>query len=373
MRLPAIYMRGGTSKGLFFHERDLPGAGAQRDSVLLRAMGSPDPYRRQLNGMGGGISSLSKTVIVRVSERPDADIEFLHGQVVVDRALVDYSANCGNLSAAVGPFAIDEGLFAAPPGCEAMVRILNLNSGILVHAQVPVSNGRFNPHGDFVMPGVSGTASRIALQYLRPGATGTGALFPTGSLQDTLDTPAGLFLTSLVVASLPVIWLTADALGLDPAVMPDTLDADPRALDVLETIRRAGAVRMGLAASLDQVSEASPKIGIVGPPKDYTALDGQPVRADDFDVMVRMISMGRAHKASPLTGAMCLAAACLAQTPVTSGICRALEGLDVRVGTPSGLLTVGAELDRTATPPGIERTMVYSTARRLMDGWVNAD
>jgi hypothetical protein len=155
--------------------------------------------------------------------------------------------------------------------------------------------------------------------------------------------------------------------------MPDALDTHPHALEILENIRRAGAVRMELAASLDQVSEASPKIGLVGPPKDYIALNGEPVRAEDFDVTVRMVSMRRAHKASPLTGAMCLASACLAQGPVTNGICRALAGQDVRIGTPSGVLTVGAELDHAAAPPGIERTMVYSTARRLMDGWVNAD
>jgi 2-methylaconitate cis-trans-isomerase PrpF len=374
MRLPVIYMRGGTSKGLFFHEKDLPNPGSLRDDVLLRAMGSPDPYRRQLNGMGGGISSLSKIIVVRRSDRPDADIEFLHGQVAVDRPLIDYSANCGNLSAAVGPFAIDEGLITTTQNSENVaVRILNLNSGILVHAQVPVSNGRYDPSGDFTMPGVSGTSSRIALQYLRPGASGSGTLFPTGAQSDTLNADRGQFVVSLVVATLPVIWVTAESVGLDPAIMPDELDRDADMMELLEYLRRAGAVRMGLAVSPDLVSEASPKIGLIGPPRDYTALDGEQIRASNFDIMVRMISMGRAHKASPLTGAMCLAAACLARGPVTNSVCRALAGPDVRIGTPSGVLTVGAELDTAEALPGIERTMVYSTARRLMDGWVNAD
>ena len=173
MRLPVVFMRGGTSKGLFFHERDLPKFGPARDAALLSAMGSPDPYGRQLNGMGGGISSLSKTIVVRRSDRDDADIEFLHGQVAVDSALVDYSANCGNLSAAVGPFAIDEGLFEASGDGTVTVRIFNQNSGALIHAEVPIAGGRFNPHGRFVMPGISGSASQIALQYLRPGAGGT--------------------------------------------------------------------------------------------------------------------------------------------------------------------------------------------------------
>jgi 2-methylaconitate cis-trans-isomerase PrpF len=372
MRLPVVYMRGGTSKGLFFHERDLPEPGAERDALLLRALGSPDPYRRQLNGMGGGISSLSKTIVVRRSERADADIEFLHGQAAVDRPVVDYSANCGNLSAAVGPFAIDEGLFAAPAMGEAALRILNLNSGTLIEAKVPVSDGRFDPHGDFAMPGVSGTASRIALQYLRPGAKGTRTLFPTGSLSDRLTTSDGEFTVMLAVATLPVIWLRAEAVGLNAAIMPDDQDADVGALARLERIRRAGALRMGLAPTLDQVADASPKIGLIGAPRDYAALDGELVRAEAFDVMARMISMGRAHKASPLTGAMCLAAGCLAGGPVTRGVCRPLSGPDVRIGTPSGVLTVGAALDRSAEPPGVERTMVYSTARRLMDGWVNA-
>lgn len=373
MRIPVVYMRGGTSKGLFFHERDLPPAGSDRDGVLLKALGSPDPYGRQLNGMGGGISSLSKIIVVGRSQRPDIDIEFLHGQVSVNEPQVDYSANCGNLSAAVGPFAIDEGLIPPPATSPVPVRMLNLNVGALLHAEVPVAGHSFDPHGDFAIPGVSASASRIGLQYASPGAGGTGALFPTGAASDLLSTSAGQILATMAYATLPVVWVRAEDLRVDPTIMPDALDANTSAMAVLEELRQVGAVRMGLAAERAAAPQASPKIGLVGAPRDYTALDGTLVKAEQFDILVRMVSMKRAHKASPLTGAMCLAATCLAEGTVTDGLRRPVAGPEVRLGTPSGVLTVGAVLDRSGPLPDVARTIVYSTARRLMDGWVNAD
>lgn len=373
MRLPVAFMRGGTSKGLFFHERDLPPPGLERDAALLRALGSPDPYSRQLNGMGGGLSSLSKIVVVRRSQRPDVDVEFLHGQVSVNDPQVDYSANCGNLAAALGPFAIDEGLIRPPSASPATVRVLNLNVGILLHAEVPVARSRFDPHGDFAIPGVSGTGSRIGLQYASPGAGGTGTLFPTGAACDRVSTSAGPMLATMAFATLPVVWVRAEDLSVDPAIMPDALDANASAMAVLEELRQEGAIRMGLAAERAAAPQASPKIGLVGAPRDYTALDGTLVKAEQFDILVRMVSMKRAHKASPLTGAMCLAATCLAEGTVTDGLRRPAAGPEVRLGTPSGVLTVGAVLDRSRPLPEIGRTIVYSTARRLMDGWVNAD
>jgi hypothetical protein len=370
-RIPVAYIRGGTSKGLFFHERDLPPPGPERDALLLKAMGSPDPYGRQLDGMGGGVSSLSKVIVVRPSQRPEADVEFLHGQVSVDEAKVDYSANCGNLSAAVGPFAIDEGLLEPAADGAAVVRILNLNVGALIEAEVPVAGRRYDPHGEFAIPGVAGAGSRIGLQYASPGAGGTGTLFPTGAARDLLPTSAGPVAASLAYATLPVVWVRAQDLSVDPAIMPDALDANAAVMTRLEELRREGAVRMGLAESPEAAAQASPKIGLVGAPCDYRALDGTLIRAEAFDVMVRMVSMRRAHKASPLTGAMCLAATCLAEGAIAEGLSRPVSGPAVRLGTPSGVLTVGAVLERGGAAPQVERTIVYSTARRLMDGWVN--
>lgn len=370
-KLPAVFMRGGTSKGLFFHERDLPEDVASRERFLLSAFGSPDPYGRQLNGMGGGISSLSKAIIVRPSGRSDADLDFLHGQVAIDRPMVDWSANCGNLSSAVGPFALDTALIKPNAATETVVRLHNLNTGALIHARTPLVDGIFSPEGRFAMPGVSGTGARIALEYLHPGAPGSGHLFPGGSVTNRVTLPEGIFTVTASYATLPVAWVRAEEVGLDATLPPDKIDADGRAMALLEAIRREAAVWMGLAATPEQAKLASPKVGIVARPRDYQALDGSLIRSGDADILVRMISMARAHKAVPLTGAMCLAATRLVPNSIPFEACeRPTAGPEVRIATPSGVVTVGAMLVPDSNPPVVDRTIVYTTARRLMEGWV---
>lgn len=363
-------MRGGTSKGVFFHEHDLPADGDALDRLLLSMFGSPDPFGRQLNGMGGGISSTSKVIIVRRSTRADADIDYLHGQVSVDRPSVDWSANCGNLSAAIGPFALAEGLVFARGGAEAVVRLHNLNTGALIHARFPVIDGAYCPDGEFVMPGVGGTGARIALEYLRPGAPDDGVLFPSGKPAETVVLSDRDIEITASYAALPVAWVRAEDVGLDPTLLPDAIDANRGLAALLEDIRREAAVRMGLAATPVSANLAAPKLGIVARPQSYVTLSGETVAEGDADVLVRMISMERAHKASPLTGAMCLAATCLAPGTVPHSVCRTGAGPEIRIATPSGVLTVGAVLDLSGAVPKPDRTITYATARRLMDGWV---
>jgi len=372
LKLPVVFMRGGTSKGLFFHERALPAEPETRDRFLLSAMGSPDPYGRQLDGMGGGISSLSKIIIIRRSTHPEADIDYLHGQVAVDRPVIDYSANCGNLSSAVGPFALEEGLISAGNEPEKLIRLHNLNTGKLIDARIPLRDGGFSPEGDFAMPGVAGSGNRIALEYLSPGKPGLNGLFPSGHAAETVELPGGVSCTiSAAYASLPCVFVRAEEVGLRATMPPDEIDADRPAMALLEAIRREAGVRMGLATTLDEVPLASPKVGIVAAPADYTALDGTAIQAGSIDLLIRMISMGRAHKAVPLTGAMCLAATCLAAGSVPRACSGGIGGPEVRVGTPSGVLTVGAVLGSASDNPPVDRTIVYATARRLMDGQVH--
>lgn len=368
-RLPVVFMRGGTSKGLFFHERDLPADPILRDRLLLSAMGSPDPFGRQLNGMGGGLSSLSKVIIVRPSQHPDADIEYLHGQVAVDRPEIDYTGNCGNLSAAVGPFAIDEKLFPAGPDGERRVRLHNLNSGALIHARVPVRDGGFEPTGVFFLPGVAGFGARVALNYLSTGA----ALFPSGRAVDRLMTSAGEILATAANASMPCVFVRAEDVGLSADQSPDAIEANVGAMALLEEIRRAAGVLMGLAATADAVALATPKVGIVAPPAPYRALDGSLIPAADCDLLARVLSMGRVHKALPLTAAMCLAAACLAEGSLPNQAAGGPTGQEIRLGAASGVVPVGALLSGATANPLVEGSIVYATARRLMEGAVYAE
>ena len=362
---PVVFMRGGTSKGLFFHERDLPPPGETRDRLLLRAMGSPDPYGRQLDGMGGGTSSLSKVIIVRRSERTDAAIDYLHGQVAVDRPVIDWSANCGNLSVAVGPFAIDEGLFAPTDENEARVRLHNINSGALIDARIPLRDGALAPDGGFAMPGVGGTGARIALEYL---ADAQVRLFPTGQPNELLTLPDGRVIrATIAVASMPCVFVRAEDVGLRATMTPDEIDAYADAMRTLEALRCEAALRIGLAGRLEAVPLAIPKIGIVAAAADYVALDDTHVSARDCDILVRMISMGQAHKAVPLAAAMCLAATCLSPGTIPHAFAGGAAGPAIRIGNPSGVLPVGAVLAHTQ----VERTIVYSTARRLMEGRVS--
>jgi len=371
--IPAVFMRGGSSKGVFFHARDLPGAGAERDDILLRVLGSPDPYGRQLNGMGGGVSSLSKAVIIGPPTRPDADVDYLFGQVAVDRPVVDWGSNCGNLSSAVGPFAVDEGLVQRPDG-QAMVRIHQVNTAKIIHARFPVRGGRADPAGDYAITGVAGTGARIRLDFLSPGGTITRGLLPTGNPVDTLDAGAqGQFPATMVDASNPCVFLDAGSLGLSGTESPDALEAQPALMALLDRLRRLAGVAMGLGAEPAAVGLSSPKIGIVAAPARYATLRQEDVAAHDYEIGVRMISMERAHRAVPLTSAMCLAVACKIAGSIPQMLAAAPARVDeTRVGTPSGVMSAGAEVRRGPAGWACDSAVVYRTARRLMQGAVAA-
>lgn len=378
-RIRAVFVRGGTSRALVFHRADLPADQAAWDPLFLAALGSPDPTGRQLDGLGGGISSLSKVAVVGPASRPDADVDYTFGQVEVTRPFVDYRGNCGNISSAIGPFAIDEGLVPAREP-ETLVRIHNTNTRKLIHAHVPVVSGGAAVRGDFTLPGVPGLGARIALEFLDPGGAVTGCLLPTGSPQDVLEASGvGAVAASLVDATNPMVFVRAKDLGLEGTESPDALDADRDLAARLEAIRAAAAVRIGLAADPERATRetpAVPKVAIVAPPVSYRTLGGTEIGVEAIDLVSRVISMGKAHRAYALTGAMCLAVA--ARLPGTVAH-EAAGGLtwagDVRIGHPSGVLPVAASItpNPTAAAPSVpivRSITVYRTARRLMEGFV---
>jgi 2-methylaconitate isomerase len=359
-RVRAVYMRGGTSRCLVFHERDLPPAGSERDRILLAALGSPDPYGRQLNGLGGGISSLSKACIIGESSHPGADVDYTFAQVEVSRPVVDYTGNCGNCSSSVGPFAIDERLVPFTEG-ETVVRIHNTNTKKLIVAHVPVAGGEAAVEGDFELPGVPGRGARIALDFVDPGGAGTGRLLPTGRAVDSVEGVAA----SLVDATNPVVFVRARDLGLTGAESPQAMDADKTLVARLEKIRSRGAELMGIPGSA-----ANPKIAVVAPPVPFDALDGVRYGADQVDLLARVISMGNCHRAFALTSAMCLAVAARIEGTVVSE-CDASRGKgDLRMGHPSGVLPIAAVVNARDGAPHAECVTVYRTARRLMEGFV---
>ena len=365
--LPAVFMRGGTSKGLFFHRRDLPADRADWDAFFLAALGSPDPHGRQLDGMGGGISSLSKVVVVSPSTRPGVDIDYLFGQVAVERALVDYGSNCGNLTAAVGPFAVDEGLVQAADG-EAALTLHNCNLDQRIETRIEVANGRAVADGETVLDGVAGQGAPIRLSFLEPGGAVTGRLLPTGHARDVLDLPSeGPIEATLIDASTALVIVRADALGLTGVELPQKIEADPALTARLEAIRRAGATAMGLAPETVSV----PKVAFVAPPADAPTLSSTDLKADAVDLTARAVSMGRPHRALPLTAALALAAA--ARIPGTLASEAARPGTadenPIRLGHPSGVAEVSVDL-AAADPPRIARLTVTRTARRLMEGRV---
>ena len=359
-------MRGGTSKGLFFHRRDLPADRAQWDALFLVALGSPDPYGRQLDGMGGGISSLSKVVVVSPSTRPGVDVDYLFGQVAVDRARVDYGSNCGNLTAAVGPFAVDEGLVQAADG-EAALTLHNCNLDQRIETRFEVANGRAVVEGRSVLDGVAGQGAPIRLSLLEPGGAVTGRLLPTGRVRDVLDVPgAGPIEATLIDASTALVIVRAEALGLSGIELPDTIEDDPALTARLEAIRRAGAAAMGLAPETASV----PKVAFVAPPADATTLSGALLPADSADLAARAISMGRPHRALPLTAALALAAAARIPGTLAAEAARPADGNNpVRLGHPSGVAEVAVDL-AAGDPPRIACLTVTRTARRLMEGRV---
>jgi 2-methylaconitate cis-trans-isomerase PrpF len=368
--IPAIFMRGGSSKGVFFHARDLPADRAARDAIFLSVLGSPDPYGRQLDGMGGGISSLSKAVIIGPPTHPDADVDYLFAQVAVDKPVVDWSSNCGNLSSAVGPFAVDEGLVSVADG-EVLVRIHQVNTKRIIHARFPVRGGKAATAGDFAMAGVAGSGARIRLDFLAPGGGATGRLLPTGNAQDTLHHEGRAYAVSLIDAANACVFLDARDLGMTGTESPDAIEADPARMALLDALRRKAGVMMGQAATPEAVGLALPKIAVLAPPAAYHALDGAGFTADTHDIAVRMISMERAHRAVPLTGAMCLGVA----SRILGSLPHRLAGPPVRadetrVANPSGILSVGAEVHQKPDGWFAESAVVYRSARRLMQGAV---
>jgi 2-methylaconitate isomerase len=370
LALPAVFMRGGTSRAVMFHERDLPDRKTW-DPIFLAAMGSPDPNGRQLNGMGGGISSLSKICILAPSERADADIDYTFAQVQIREAAVDYRGNCGNMSSAVGPFAVDEGL-VRPNGDTAVVRIFNTNTGKIIRSTFSLVEGRAATDGDLAIPGVAGTGSPIRLDFLSPGGSVTGRLLPTGNVRDWLEVPGfGSIEVSMVDAAKPCVIVRARDIGLTGTELPESLDTNTAVLARLEAIRRAGAIAMGLVATEDEArkSRGIPAVGFVAPPMDAPTLSGETIRAGEVDLTARFISNGQPHRALPVTSSLCTAVAARITGTLVSEALQAEPAGSIRIGMPSGILTVGADVTRDPAGAWTAHSgAFYRTARRLFDG-----
>jgi 2-methylaconitate isomerase len=385
IRIPATYMRGGTSKGVFFRLQDLPEAarvpGAARDALLLRVIGSPDPYGKQIDGMGGATSSTSKTVIISRSSKADHDVDYLFGQVAIDRAFVDWSGNCGNLSAAVGPFAITSGLIdpdRVPDNGVAIVRIWQANIGKTIIAHVPITKGAVQETGDFELDGVTFPAAEVQLEFMDPAAEedgAGGAMFPTGNLVDELEVPGiGTLKATMINAGIPTIFLNAEAIGYTGTELQDAINSDPKALAMFETIRAHGAVRMGLVKHIDEIAsrQHTPKIAFVARPADYVASSGKPVAAGDVDLLVRAMSMGKLHHAMMGTAAVAIGTAAAIPGTLVS-LAAGGEGRDaVRFGHPSGTLRVGAQASLVDGQWQVTKAIMSRSARVLMEGWVRA-
>lgn len=373
-RLPAVFMRGGTSKALMFHLRDLPVDRARWDALFLSAMGSPDPNGRQLNGMGGGVSSVSKVCVIGPPTRADADVDYTFAQVLPREARVDYSGNCGNMSSAIGPFAVDEGLFASRDG-DVVVRVHNTNTGKIINNAFRVAGARAVETGDLAIPGVAGTGAPIRLDFLDPGGATTGKLLPTGAALDTLEIEGfGRVNVSMVDAANACVFVEARAIGLSGGEMPDELEANPRVLNILAEIREKASVAMGVTANLEAARARTmvPFVGFVSPPRDARTLTGERLTAQDADLTVRVISNGQPHRALPLTASLCTAVAANIPGTVVNAHVRAGGAGSLRLAMPSGVLTVGAEILRAGEGVTATRGSFYRTARRLFDGFVYA-
>ncbi|PWB30930.1 2-methylaconitate cis-trans isomerase PrpF [Pseudomonas sp. SDI] len=383
IKIPATYLRGGTSKGVFFNLRDLPEAaqlpGAARDALLLRVIGSPDPYGKQIDGMGGATSSTSKTVILSRSIKPDHDVDYLFGQVAIDKAFVDWSGNCGNLSAAVGSFAISAGLVDAeriPHNGIATVRIWQANIGKSIIAHVPISNGEVQETGDFELDGVTFPAAEVQLEFLDPAADEDGAggsMFPTGNLIDDLEVPGiGTLKVTLINAGIPTIFVEAEAIGYTGTELQEAINADPAALARFETIRAHGALRMGLIKQLDEAAsrQHTPKVAFVAKPLDYVSSSGKPVAGNDIDLLVRAMSMGKLHHAMMGTAAVAIGTAAAIPGTLVNLAAGGGERSAVRFGHPSGTLRVGAEAQQVNGEWTVTKAIMSRSARVLMEGWV---
>ncbi|RKT44592.1 2-methylaconitate cis-trans isomerase PrpF [Thiocapsa rosea] len=384
IRIPATYMRGGTSKGVFFRLQDLPAAaqvaGAARDALLLRVIGSPDPYGKQIDGMGGATSSTSKTVILSKSNKPDHDVDYLFGQVSIDTAFVDWSGNCGNLSAAVGSFAISAGLVDAgrlPKDGMARVRVWQANIGKTIIAHVPMTDGAVQETGDFELDGVTFPAAEVQLEFLDPAdegdGEGGGSMFPTGNLVDDLEVPGlGTLEATMINAGIPTVFVNAAAIGYTGTELQDAINSNADALRMFETIRAYGALRMGLIKDVAEAAtrQHTPKVAFVAPPADYVSSSGKQVVAGDIDLCVRALSMGKLHHAMMGTAAVAIGTAAAIPGTLVNLAAGGGERTAVRFGHPSGSLRVGAEATRVNGDWTVTKAIMSRSARVLMEGWV---
>ena len=383
IRIPATYMRGGTSKGVFFSLLDLPAAaqvpGAARDALLLRVIGSPDPYEKQIDGMGAATSSTSKTVILSKSLHADHDVDYLFGQVAIDKPFVDWSGNCGNLSAAVGSFAVSSGLVDAariPQNGTAVVRIWQANIGKTIIAHVPITDGAVQETGDFELDGVTFPAAEVQLEFLNPAADEEGAggsMFPTGNLVDDLEVPGvGTLNVTMINAGIPTIFVNARDIGYTGAELQNDINSDPKALAMFETIRAHGALRMGLIDKLEDAAKRqhTPKVAFVAPPVAYVSSSGKPVAAQDVDLLVRALSMGKLHHAMMGTAAVAIGTAAAIPGTLVNLAAGAELRSAVRFGHPSGTLRVGAQAQQANGEWTVTKAIMSRSARVLMEGWV---
>lgn len=383
IRIPATYMRGGTSKGVFFSLTDLPEAaqvpGPARDALLLRVIGSPDPYDKQIDGMGGATSSTSKTVILSKSTRADHDVDYLFGQVSIDKPFVDWSGNCGNLSAAVGSFAISNGLVDAsriPHNGVAVVRVWQANIGKTIIAHVPITNGEVQETGDFELDGVTFPAAEVQVEFMDPAAEeegGGGSMFPTGNLVDELEVPGvGTFKATMINAGIPTIFVNAEDIGYTGTELQGAINGDPKALLMFETIRAYGALRMGLIANLEEAAKRqhTPKVAFVAKPADYVASSGKAIAAGDVDLLVRALSMGKLHHAMMGTAAVAIGTAAAISGTLVNLAAGGVERNAVRFGHPSGTLRVGAEATLENGEWVVKKAIMSRSARVLMEGYV---
>ena len=379
IKIPATYMRGGTSKGVFFNLTDLPEAaqapGAARDALLLRVIGSPDPYGKQTDGMGGATSSTSKTVILSRSSQPEHDVDYLFGQVSIDKPFVDWSGNCGNLTAAVGSFAIMSGLVDAdriPRDGTAVVRIWQANIQKSIVAHVPITDGAVQETGDFELDGVTFPAAEVQIEFIDP-ADGGGAIFPTGNLVDELEVPAiGKLQATMINAGIPTIFLNDADIGYTGTELQPDINADDKALAMFETIRAHGAVRMGLIDDVTQAAgrQHTPKVAFVAPAAGYAASSGKQIAATDIDLNVRALSMGLLHHAMMGTAAVAIATAAAIPGTLVNLAAGGGERNAVRFGHPSGTLRVGAGASRQNGDWSVDKAIMSRSARVLMEGWV---
>lgn len=381
IRIPATYMRGGTSKGVFFRLQDLPAEaqvpGAARDALLMRVIGSPDPYGKHTDGMGGATSSTSKCVIISAPSVPGHDVDYLYGQVSIDTAFVDWSGNCGNLSTAVGPFAISNGLVdpaRVPRDGIASVRIWQANIGKTIIAHVPMTDGAVQETGDFELDGVTFPAAEIQLEFLDPSEDGEGgAMFPTGHLVDTLEVPGvGSFQVTMINAGIPTIFLNAADLGYTGTELQPAINEDKAALARFEAIRAHGAVRMGLIDRIEQAAtrQHTPKVAFVAPAQDYVTSSGRQIAASEIDLHVRALSMGKLHHAMMGTAAVAIGTAAAIPGTLVNLAAGGGERTSVRFGHPSGTLRVGAEAHQVDGQWTVRKAIMSRSARVLMEGWV---